>query len=92
MPACAGASHRPVRAHDGPFSGSMSCTFRVKYGFTFAAILVRFPILANLFEDMEGATMGGAAPPVTYQRLVEITRFIYDLYGLPASAVMPILR
>jgi hypothetical protein len=52
----------------------------------------RFPILAKLFEDMEGATMSGHQPPVTYQRLQEITRAIYDLYGLPASAVMPILR
>ena len=81
-----------MRAHDVPFKTSMSCGFRTKYGFTYAAILVRFPILAKLFEDMEGATMRGHQPPVSYQRLQEITRSVYDLYGLPASAVMPILR
>ncbi len=70
----------------------MSCVFRVKYGFTLETILLRFPILTKLFEDMEGASMGDAAPPVTYQRLVNITRFIYDLYGFPAASVLPILR
>jgi len=70
----------------------MSCFFREKYGFTYASILVRFPMLAALFEDMEGAIIGGHHPPVKYQRLHEITRVIYDLYGLPSTAMMPILR
>jgi hypothetical protein len=88
----AGGSNRPVKAHDVPFANSTSCIFRVKYGFTLAGILRRFPKLAALIDDMQLSSVSGVDPPVTYDRIETITREIYAMYGLPASSVMPFIR
>jgi len=43
-------------------------------------------------EQMAKKAINGVDPPVKYARLEEITRAIFDLYGLPQASRMPMLR
>jgi hypothetical protein len=42
--------------------------------------------------QMAKKAINGVEPPVIYAHLEEITRAIYDLYGLPQASCMPISR
>ena len=87
-----GGNNRPVKTHDVSFADSMSDEFRVEHGFTFATLLLRFPILTVLMKDMQEGIIHSVEPTVSYTCLEEITQQIYLMYDLPTDSVIPFLR
>ena len=57
-----GGNNRPVKTHDVSFADSMSDEFRVEHGFTFATLLLRFPILTVLMKDMQEGIIHAVEP------------------------------
>ena len=85
-----GGFYRNQEGRDG--ENSTSCVFRRNHDFTLKTILLRFPILPALMTDMQKSSINVVKPPVSYERLEEITYEIDGMYGLPATSVMSFLR
>jgi hypothetical protein len=43
-------------------------------------------------EERDKRSLSSENPDVIYERLEEVTSFIYTLYGLPVTSAMSILR